>query len=111
MKIQKYDDNLIIKKRNEIYFLSFLEILYIERFGNLTIIHTDEQEIEIRFSLYKLKDLLPNYFLRSHKSYIVNIKKVKQMKIIGNDSTTYEAFFDYEKSALITRDKLTAFIE
>ncbi|WP_372482345.1 LytTR family transcriptional regulator DNA-binding domain-containing protein [Priestia megaterium] len=110
MKIKKCEENLIIQKRNEIYFLVFLDILYIERFGNLTIIHTEEDEISIRFSLHRLIDFLPSYFIRSHKSYIVNIKKVKQMKVLAGDSTTYEAFFKYEKSALITKDKVSLLV-
>lgn len=111
MKIQKYDDNLVIQKRNEIYFLSFGDILYIERFGNLTVVHTDHEEIKIRFSLHKIIDFLPSFFLRSHKSYIINMKKIKQMKGLGKDSTTYEAFFNDEKSALITKDKISVILQ
>ncbi|MED4067560.1 LytTR family DNA-binding domain-containing protein [Priestia megaterium] len=111
MKIKKYEDNLIIQKRNEIYFLPFLEILYVERFGNSTIIHTEEEEITIRFSLHGLIDLLPSCFMRSHKSYIVNIRRVKQMKVLRGDSTTYEAFFNHEKSALITKENVSLLVK
>ncbi|MDP9726581.1 two-component system LytT family response regulator [Priestia aryabhattai] len=111
MKIKNYEDNLIIQKRNEIFFLHFLDILYIERFGNSTIIHTVDNEITIRISLQKLLEFLPPFFLRSHKSYIVNIKKVKQMKMLGKESTTYEAFFNNEQSALVTKENVTMIIE
>ncbi|HDW3058175.1 TPA: LytTR family transcriptional regulator DNA-binding domain-containing protein [Bacillus cereus] len=111
MKISKNENNIIIQKRKEIYFISFLDISYIERFGNLTIIHTDNDEIVIRFSLQKLLDFLPSFFVRSHKSYIINIKRIKQMKFLGGDSTTYEVFFNHEKSALVTKDRISEIIK
>ena len=107
MKITKYNNNLVIQKRTEIYFLSFTDILYIERFGNLTIVHTTDDEISIRFALNRIIELLPPFFLRSHKSYILNTTRIKQMRILGKDSATYEAFFNNEKSALITKDKIS----
>ncbi|MGI1814130.1 LytR/AlgR family response regulator transcription factor [Priestia sp. TGN 0903] len=111
MKIAEFDNNLIIQKRSEIHFLPFSDILYIERFGNSTIIHINDEEIVIRISLQKLIDFLPKFFLRTHKSYIINIKRVKQMKFSGGDSTTYEAFFNYDKSALVTKDKISIIFE
>ncbi|UKJ83496.1 LytTR family transcriptional regulator DNA-binding domain-containing protein (plasmid) [Priestia megaterium] len=111
MKITNYEDSMIIQKRSEIIFVSFLDILYIERFGNSTIIHTMDNEIVVRISLHKLFEFLPSFFLRSHKSFIVNTKKIKKMKNVGKESNAYEVFFSKDKSALLTKENITLFIQ
>ena len=69
---------LLLKNGKEIIRVSIKDILYIESFGRVVEFHLDKNE---KLSFYNnislLIDLLPSNFLRIHKSYIVNIDKIK----------------------------------
>jgi DNA-binding LytR/AlgR family response regulator len=63
--------------------ISFNEILYVQAYGNFAKIYTTKQTIVASVTMKHLEDELPeNLFTRVHKSYIVNIQKVR--KIEGN---------------------------
>lgn len=64
------------------------EILYIERIGNTSILHTKEDSYSTYLNLEKLLNILPNYFTKSHRSFVVNTKK-----IVSIDKKSKSAYF------------------
>lgn len=77
----KYVDRFIIKSEGRIFFLKSLEIDWIEAAGNYVTIHTGNEAYTQRETMTGLeKKLDPNRFIRIHRSKIVNIDRIKEMK-------------------------------
>ncbi len=70
---------------NTIEFVSVKDICYIEERGKDAFLHlSNHVEILKRTSLTSLDEKLPDEFLRVHKSYTVNVKKIVKMnKVLG----------------------------
>ena len=75
-------NNMIsIKSNKNTLVLSINEILYIEVIRKIIIIYTSDGKHEIEISLKKVEEQLLNYgFFRCHKSYLVNLKAIKEIK-------------------------------
>jgi DNA-binding LytR/AlgR family response regulator len=56
--------------------LSYNEIFYITMFSHTACIQIENGTCETRKTAGELSDLLPGYFIRCHRSYIVNLFKV-----------------------------------
>lgn len=64
-----------------IYLLKFDEIQFLEVQGKQTTIHLDKQSYTTSESLSTLAEkLVPHYFLRVHRSYIINQHKIKEVQ-------------------------------
>lgn len=51
-------------------------ILYVESAGKQCILHFAEYNITVRIMLGEAQGMLPNYFVRIHRYYLVNVKYV-----------------------------------
>ena len=77
----QYVDRLIIKSEGRIFFLKSSEIDWIEAAGNYVTIHTGNEAYTQRETMGGLeKKLDPQKFMRIHRSKIVNIDRIKEMK-------------------------------
>ena len=56
------------------------KIYYVESVDKRTYIYTKDNYYETKYRLYELEQLLNQYFLRSAKAMIVNIRKIKSVK-------------------------------
>lgn len=88
--IQLYDQpekrrskRLDIKLQNSILFLPMEDILFIEKESRKTVIHTKDEKYETNEPLNELETRLDHYFLKTHRSYIVNLKKVIKIEAVG----------------------------
>lgn len=104
MNIKLKSDKFIIFKRSGIQLIPLDEIYYFERFNQKTYIKTHNEEIDIRNSLKELESLLPNQFKRTHRSFIINIKHLNELKILNDN--TYEAFLPGDNQALVNREMI-----
>ena len=96
--------------RQEIVFLVPSEIFFFERQGKTTLVHTRNGVYELARSLSSLTESLPGEFLRTHKSYIVNINRIRKVRNMGNRS--WEIIFPgYDKPALLSRYKYEKYKE
>lgn len=86
---EKYGEDLIgvppveflFVKSGGIYFnVSFDNIFYIEALGDYLNIHTKERKITHHETLKGIESKLPSHFLRVHRSYIVNLTKIKSIE-------------------------------
>ena len=81
------------------------EILYIKREGMKLIYHTVAKNYEAYSSFAKMEPLLPDNFLRCHKSFVVNVNKIVHVEPVSNviyfnDDSTCEIGPKYKKEIL-----------
>ena len=60
------------------------EILYIRRDGMKLIFHTKNRDYETYSSFNKILPTLPSNFVRTHKSFIVNINRIVNLDPVEN---------------------------
>lgn len=65
------------------------EVLYIKRDGMKLIFHTKSRDYETYSSFNKIQPCLPDNFIRSHKSFIVNVNNIADLNCVENT-----VFFD-----------------
>lgn len=88
---------------NQRVFVKLSEIFYIEKTGRHTIVWCVNGKFKTRETLQELEQRLGTTFFRSHKSYIINIKKIEQLIYRSN---YYEVKFkNYKDTALLSRDR------
>jgi len=64
--------HIIIKSGNQLHRVSPHEILFLEKDGNYITIYFHHSKIFARYSISKVLNILPDYFIQVHKSFIVN---------------------------------------
>lgn len=62
--------------KKHIYSIDINSILYCEQIRNTMMIYTETDVYKQIISIKKIIEKLPKYFIRCHKSYIVNAKKI-----------------------------------
>lgn len=73
-----------IKIDNKKTIIDESEILYIKRDGMKLIFHTKTRDYETYSSFNKIQNSLPANFIRSHKSFIVNINNIANLDPVTN---------------------------
>lgn len=76
-----YDDAIFFKTDYKVVRVSIPSIICVEGMSEYLKIHTDSQDSQyvILMSMKKLEDRLPSSFMRIHKSYIINLKKINEV--------------------------------
>lgn len=95
-------DSIIIKARNGALHINKNDIIFIEIKKGICFIHTQNRIFKIRKTLDEIYDLLGTGFLRVHRSYIVNLKKISKTREIYDRSYQVE-FWNYPETALMSR--------
>lgn len=81
---------------NQKLFINLNEILFIKKEGMRLIYHTINNEYTVYDSLNRLEEFLPNFFVRCHKSYIVNVNNINYI-----ESSTDTIVFNNNKKCFI----------
>lgn len=83
-KIREEDRNcILLQSRGEIVKIKIDDIWYVESSRrNLTIYEAGESS-RVLMKLSDLEKLLPEYFLRCHQSYLVNLDRIKKFTLDG----------------------------
>lgn len=86
-------------------FIHIPDIILIQRENNATVIYTEKDSYVTSVSMAELeKKLDPEQFLRSHKSYIINLSRIRKVEPYGR--WTYIVHFQGRKEdALLTAEK------
>lgn len=82
---------LYIKISGDRYNIPLDSITYISVSNHHITIHTDDGDITKKVPMKEISNQLPPYFIKCHKSYIANMKRVRKIsgyEIIFNKSTT-----------------------
>ena len=75
----------VLKENKSLHKVFYKDIQYIEAFGDYVKVHTEEKTITTHSTFSKLIDSLPDYFLRTHKSFSINLNKMNHLS--GNQIT------------------------
>lgn len=91
------DDTLFVKSDGRLLRIAIHDIIYVEGMSEYLKIHLATLDshgkrikpVIILFSMKKLEERLPNYFMRIHRSYIINLREIQEVNknrvIIDND--------------------------
>lgn len=98
-------DKLLVKGKESMSFIPIPEIILIQRENNMTVIYTEKDSYLTSASLAELERRLdPEQFMRSHKSYIINLSCIRKIEPYGR--WTYTVHFRGRKEdALLTAEK------
>lgn len=78
-------DGIFVKSNKKYKKVKFSEINYVKAEGNYCSIFTKDCRTTIRNSLKRFFDRMPHaMFIRTHRSYIVNISAIKSVEFSGN---------------------------
>ncbi|RRN67331.1 DNA-binding response regulator [Peribacillus simplex] len=97
---------LFLKQKNDIHILQKKDIIFIERSGRSTTIHTKSGPIKTYQTLNELEgELRERDFIRSHRSFIINIHFVKNFSLYAKNSYLV-SFEGIEEQAMITKERV-----
>ena len=71
------NDGIFIKHKNKFIKILLEELIYAEANDNYVNLFTADTHFTLKTTLLKLQEVLPHYFLRIQKSYIVNLHHLK----------------------------------
>ena len=98
---QDNDDTIFLKTEYRIVKVSISSIRYIEAMSEYLKVHIegDSKPIITLLSMKKMEERLPDYFMRIHRSYIVNLKMIQEVNKnrIIMDKDTYLPIGDMYK--------------
>lgn len=78
-KNQSSKEKHILVKHNEIYTkINFDTILFIESDKNYLVLNCENEIYRYRSTITDFENLMPNYFIKTHKGFIINCQKVKE---------------------------------
>lgn len=97
-------DKLMIKGKEHTLFIDKKEIVMVERSESATMILTEDETYRSNVSLTDLEAMLTGEFIRSHKSYIINIGRISKIEPYGR-WTYVVKFKGFSETALITAQK------
>ncbi len=107
-KIIKYErglDKLLVKGKESISFVDINEIILVQRENSLTVIYTKGDSFTTSASLSDIEAKLDEeQFMRSHKSYLINVSQIKKIEPYGR-WTYIVTFKDIGRDALMTAEK------
>lgn len=102
---------LVIKQKSEIHLIRKKEIVFIERTGRSTTIYTTTEAFETYQPLNDLEEQLSSHdFIRSHRSFIINVHYVKNFSLYSKNMYTV-TFNNIKQKAYITKEKMDEFQE
>ena len=103
--LKKDRSRLLVKGRESMSFVDIADIVLIQRENNATVIYTEKDSHVTSAKMSEIEEKLdPQQFMRSHKSYIINLSKIKKIEPYGR-WTYIVTFKDMEKDALLTQEK------
>lgn len=102
-------DTITMWKNDKIIVLKFDDIYYCEANERETIVYTKENEYIVKSSISEFFKSLPiNQFFKTHRSYIVNINKIKEI-IPWFNSTYILKLNDIKKEIPVSRSNIKEF--
>lgn len=97
---------IYIKQKSEIHVVQKKDIIFIERSGRSTTIHTTKGQIKTYQTLNELEgELRERDFIRTHRSFIINIHYVMNFSLYAKNSYLV-SFEGIQEKAMITKENL-----
>ncbi len=73
-------DHLFIKTSEGKIKISFGDLLFCEAAGNYVTFQLEDQKLISRMTFKELESMLPDYFIKTHRSYLVNKRKLDRIE-------------------------------
>ena len=97
---------IYIKQKTDIHIIQKKDIIFIERSGRSTTIHTKNGQVKTYQTLNELEgELRERDFLRSHRSFIINVHYVTNFSLYAKNSYLV-SFEGTEEKAMITKENI-----
>jgi two-component system, LytTR family, response regulator len=97
-------DVLALRDAHCTLFIPMCDIYFIEKAGKKCLIYTDTEVYETNETIGRIATLLDESFFQTHRSYIINLQKITQIK---QQNETFIAYFkDFDKHAGISKLKI-----
>ena len=97
------DDTLFLKTEYRIVKVAIKDIRYVEAMSEYLKVHVENEPkpIVTLLSMKKMEERLPGYFMRIHRSYIINLKMIQEVNKnrVIMDADTYLPIGDMYKEA------------
>lgn len=109
-RLNSLDDAFIFKTSKEFIKIKYSDLYYIESKGRIIYFYTKKDTLKKYGRLKEIDDMLDNRFMRIHKSYIINIDKIKvykSSKVILEDGTELSISRTYAKEC---KEKLLSYL-
>ncbi|MFT8321284.1 MAG: LytTR family DNA-binding domain-containing protein [Bacillus sp. (in: firmicutes)] len=97
-------NKLILKQKSNLLIIPLEEVLFIQKLGAVTYLHTINKIFEWKETLMNIQCLLDSRFLLSHRSNIINMDKL--IKIEKTSQIYYAHFLNYQKKAKVSKYKI-----
>jgi DNA-binding LytR/AlgR family response regulator len=107
----KPDDHFFIKSGNQIEKVFYDDLLYAEAMMNYVMLYTNSKKMMVYITIRGLEEQLPaEKFIKVHKSFIVNINKIRSIEgnilDIGNEKITISQNLREKVINQIVKDKM-----
>jgi len=104
-------DHFFIKCNNQIEKIFYSDLVYAEAMLNYVMLHTNSKKMMVYVTIKSLEEQLPtDIFIKVHKSFIVNIGKIKSIEgnilDIGNEKITISQNLREKVINEIVKDKM-----
>jgi len=73
---ERFNDHFFVKDRGQLHKVTLADVLYLEADGHYCRIHTAERKHLVHQSLTEFSDRLPDHFVTTHRSFLVNLRRV-----------------------------------
>jgi DNA-binding LytR/AlgR family response regulator len=109
--VRPNNDHFFIKSNNQIEKVFYDELLYAEAMLNYVMLYTNTRKMMVYVTIKSLEEQLPSdTFIKVHKSFIVNINKVKRIEgnvlDIGNEKIAISQSLREKVVGEIVKDKM-----
>jgi DNA-binding LytR/AlgR family response regulator len=107
----KTSDHFFIKCNNQIEKVFYADLVYAEAMLNYVMLYTNSKKLMVYVTIKSLEEQLPaNIFIKVHKSFIVNVNKIKSIEgnilNIGNEKITISQSLREKVINEIVKDKM-----
>lgn len=92
-----------LRTEDGIMFLNLDDVIFVEKNGKETVIHTTNGMHKCNYSLKDLEINLNERFYRVHKSYIVNVTMIDMIQNMGESYII--TFHNYDKTVLMSKNR------
>jgi len=111
VKPNKTNDHFFIKCNNQIEKVFYEELIYAEAMLNYVMLFTNSKKMIVYVTIKSLEEQLPaNMFMKVHKSFIVNLSKIKSIEgnilDIGNEKITISQNLKDKVISEVVKDKM-----
>jgi len=98
----EYLDRVIVKQNQKINIIPIEKVIYFEAQDDYVMIHTEEGKFLKQKTMKYFEDHLdPKDFIRIHRSFIINISRIKEIELFDKDS--YKAVLKNDTKLSVSR--------